>query len=109
MRKRSVFLGSLVVLLAASAVPFSAVADAAVTRHHYVRVNAAHNDHAHAANRRRGHRDGWVGRGWTGENSADNNDWMDSYYNGYGSYRGRADDFCGTIQWTLGLCGPHGP
>ncbi|MBZ9925736.1 hypothetical protein [Mesorhizobium sp. BR1-1-4] len=108
MRKRSVFLGSLVVLLAASAVLFATGADAAVTRHHYVRVTA-HNGHAHAANRGHGHRDGWVGRGWTGENSADNNDWMDSYYNGYGSYRGRADDFCGTIQWTLGLCGPHGP
>ncbi|WP_149905894.1 hypothetical protein [Mesorhizobium sp. SARCC-RB16n] len=107
MKKRSVFLGFGVWLLATSAVPFATVADAAVIRHHYVRVTTAPNGHTHAANR--GHRYRWVGNDWTADNSTDNSDWMDSYYNGYGSYRGRADDFCGTIAWTLDICSPHGP
>ncbi|UCI18842.1 hypothetical protein FJ970_27980 [Mesorhizobium sp. B2-1-8] len=107
MRKPSVFLCSLT--LATSAVPFATVADAAVVRHHYVRVTTVHNGHTHAANRRRGHRYGWVGSGWIADNSTDNSDWMGSYYNGYGSYRGYAGDFCGTIAWTLEICSPHGP
>ncbi|TPM03741.1 hypothetical protein FJ960_14795 [Mesorhizobium sp. B2-3-11] len=109
MRKPSVFLCSIVLTLATSAVPFATVADAAVTRHHYVRVTTAHNGHTRAANRGHGHRYGWVGSGWTVENSTDNSNWMDSYYNGYGSYRGYAGDFCGTIAWTLDICSPHGP
>ncbi|MEI9428291.1 hypothetical protein [Mesorhizobium sp. Cs1299R1N3] len=108
MEKRNVFLGSIVLTLATSAVPFATVAEAAVAKHHYVRVTTAHNGHTQTANRGHRPRYVWVDAGWTGENSTDNSNWMDSYYNGYGSYRGYAGDFCGTIAWTLGICSPHG-
>jgi hypothetical protein len=109
MKGQLAFISSIVLALATSAIPFATVADAAVVRHHHVHLTAAHASYTHAAHGRHGSRGGWVGGGWTGDNSATDNGWMDSYYNGYGSYQGYVGDFCGTIAWTLDLCGPHGP
>ncbi|WP_214471196.1 hypothetical protein [Mesorhizobium sp. dw_380] len=104
--KRQMMLTGAILLAAASAISFSTVADAAVARHHYVDVTIHRGDrHRHAVH----HEYVWVGGGWTGDNSSSDNGWMDSYYNGYGSYRGYVGDFCGTIAWTLDLCSPHGP
>ncbi|BAV51362.1 Uncharacterized protein MLTONO_6460 [Mesorhizobium loti] len=106
MKKQLVFVSSILLTLATSAIPFATVADAAVVRHHFVQLTAAHGGHANGGH---GGHGGWVGGGWTAENSATYNGRMDNYYNGYGSYRGDVGDFCGTIAWTLDLCGPHGP
>lgn len=108
MKRQLVFISSILLTLATSAIPF-AVADAAVARHHFVRLTAAHGDHPHAAHGRHASYGGWVSRAWTGDNWGGNDGRMDSDYNGYGSYHGYAGDFCGTIAWTRGLCGPHGP
>ncbi|BCG89903.1 MULTISPECIES: hypothetical protein [unclassified Mesorhizobium] len=106
MKRQLVFISSILLTLATSAIPFATVADAAVVKHHYVHLTAAHGGHSNGGH---GGHGGWVGGGWTGDNSATGNGWMDNYYNGYGSYHGYAGDFCGTIAWTLDLCGPHGP
>lgn len=108
MKRQLVFISSILLTLATSAIPFATVADAAVVKHHVVHFTAAHGGHANAAHSGHGGRGGWLG-GWTAENSTGDNGWMDSYYNGYGSYRGDVGDFCGTIAWTHDLCGPHGP
>jgi len=109
MKRQLVFISSILLTLAASAIPFATVADAAVVRHHFVHATAAHGGYTQAAHGGRARHGGWVGGGWTAENSATGNGWMDSYYNGYGSYHGYVGDFCGTIEWTLDLCGPHSP
>ncbi|WP_027059662.1 hypothetical protein [Mesorhizobium loti] len=111
MKRQLVFISSVVLALATSAIPLATLADAAVVRHHFIHYTAAHSGggHAHAAHG--GHANGgsWIDRGWTADNSTGDNGWMNSYYNGYGSYRGYVGDSCGTIAWTLDLCGPHGP
>lgn len=106
MKRQLVFISTILLTLATSAVPFATIADAAVVRHHFVQLTAAHGGHANGGY---GGHGGWVGGGWTAENSSTGNGRMDSYYNGYGSYHGDVGDFCGTIAWTLDLCGPHGP
>ena len=109
--KRQMMLTGAIVLAAASAISFSTAADAKVVRHHFVHHAAAHRDgkHRHAVHREYLHTGVWVGGGWTGDNWVGGDGWMNSYYNGYGSYHGYVGDFCGTIAWTLDLCGPHGP
>jgi hypothetical protein len=109
MKRQLVFVSSILLTLATSAIAFATVADAAVVRHHFIQLTAAHGGHANAAHGGHQGSGGWVGGGWTAENSATDNGRMDSYYNGYGSYHGYVGDFCGTIAWTLDLCGPHGP
>jgi len=109
MKRQLVFISSILLTLATSAIPFASVADAAVVRHHFVHVSAARGGYTQAAHGGQARHGGWVGGGWTAENSATDNGRMDSYYNGYGSYHGYAGDFCGTIAWTLDLCAPHGP
>ncbi|MBN9221522.1 MAG: hypothetical protein J0I79_26560 [Mesorhizobium sp.] len=111
MQRQIVLLGS-VALMLAGAIPLATAADAAVMkhhRHHLVRASA-HDEAGYVDATNRGHerRGGWFG-GWTAENSTSDQGWMDSFYNGYGSYRGQPGDICGTIEWTVGLCGPHGP
>ncbi|WP_137932679.1 hypothetical protein [Mesorhizobium comanense] len=112
MKRQSVFLGSIALMLVAGASPLATSANAAVikhNRHHLVgasaREGAGYTDASHRGHERRG---GWLG-GWTAENSTGDQGWMGSYYNGYGSYRGQPGDICGTIEWTIGFCGPHGP
>ncbi|MGX7871633.1 hypothetical protein ACVDG5_000725 [Mesorhizobium sp. ORM6] len=103
--KRQTMLTGVIILAAASAISFSSIADAAV-RHHFVHATTHRGDrHRHAVH----HEYVLVGDGLTGDNSAGDNGWMDSYYNGYGSYRGYVGGFCGTIAWTLDICSPHGP
>jgi hypothetical protein len=111
MKSQLVLIGSVVLTLATTAITFATVADAAVVRHHFVHFTTAHSGGGHAQAAHGGHASGgsWVGRGWTGDNWGGDNGRMDSYYNGYGSYHGYVGDFCGTIAWTLDLCGPHGP
>jgi hypothetical protein len=109
MKRRLVFISSMLLTLATSTIAFATVADAAVVRHHFVHLTVAHGGHAHAAHGRHAGHGGWVGRDWTGDNWGSNYGRMDSDYNGYGSYHGYAGGFCGTIAWTLDLCGPHGP
>ena len=109
--KWQMMLTGAVVLAAASAISLTTVADAAVARHHFVRATVYRIDrHRHAVHHHEYRHAGvWIGGGWTGDNWAGDSGWMDSYYNGYGSYHGYVGDFCGTIEWTLDLCGPHGP
>ena len=109
MKKQLILIGSILLTLATSAIPFATVADAAVVTHHFVQLTAAHGGHGHAAHGGHGGHGVWFGRGWTGDNWGGDNGRMDSDYNGYGSYHGYAGDFCGTIAWTLDLCAPHGP
>lgn len=109
MKQQMMFTG-VIILAAASAISFSSIADAAIrhhtVRHHFVHATIHHGDrHRHAVH----HEYVVVGDGLTGDNSASVNGGMDSYYNGYGSYRGYVGGFCGTIAWTLGICSPHGP
>ena len=109
MKRQLAFISSIVLALATSTIPFTAVAEAAVARHHVVHHVRGHHDSAHRHAVRAGYRHpaGWVSGGWTGDDSVSDNGWIDGYYNGYGSYDGYTGDYCGTIQWTLDLCGPH--
>ncbi|TPM40711.1 hypothetical protein [Mesorhizobium sp. B2-3-4] len=111
MKRQIMFTGAVALALTAGSIPFAAVADAAVVRHHFVHYTAAHggSSHAHAAHGQRANDGRWLDRGWTGDNSGGGDGRMDSYYNGYGSYHGYVGDFCGTLAWTLDRCGPHGP
>ena len=110
MKRQIVFISSIVLALATSATSFDTVANAAVVRHHHVHHATAHRSggHRHAVHGGYGNHSGWVRSGWTGDDCVGDNGWIDGYYNGYGSYNGYAGDYCGTIQWTLGFCGPHG-
>jgi hypothetical protein len=111
MKRQIAFITSIVLALATSAIPLTTDANAAVVRHHSVHHTAAHHGgaHRHAVRGGHGHRGGWVSGGWTGDDRVGDDGWIDGYYNGYGSYDGYAGDYCRTIQWTLDLCGPHGP
>ena len=90
MKRRLVFISSMLLTLATSTIAFATVADAAVVRHHFVHLTVAHGGHAHAAHGRHAGHGGWVGRDWTGDNWGSNYGRMDSDYNGYGSYHGYA-------------------
>lgn len=110
MKRRLMLASGAIVLAAASAISFTSIADAAAVRYHFVHTAVhRHNGHRYVVQRQHPNPRVWVGGGWTGDNWTGDNGWMDSYYNGYGSYHGFVGDFCGTIEWTLGLCGPHGP
>ena len=90
MKRQLVFISSILLTLAASSVPFATAADAAVVKHHYVHLTAAHGGHSNGGH---GGHGGWVGGGWTADNSTGGNGWMDSYYNGYGSYHSDVGGF----------------
>lgn len=113
MKRQRLVIGSIVLALATSVFPLTTAADAAVVRHHFVHHTAAHHGGAYRQVSRgdHAHRSGWVSGGWRDGAWVGYGDsgWIGSYYNGYGSYKGYAGDFCGTIQWTLDLCGPHSP
>jgi opacity protein-like surface antigen len=109
MSRQRVLTGAIVLALAASAVSFATVADAAVVKHHVVHHIAAHHDAGHHPVVRRYVRTGIPGGVFSDDDWVADNGWIDGYYNGYGDYSRYGDDYCGTIEWTLEQCGPHGP
>lgn len=117
MKRRTVFINSIMVALATSVVAFTTVADAAVVRHHFVHHTAAHLDRAHrhvARGSEHGHRGGqvggsWVRGSWIGDDQAASEGWVNSYYDSHGVYGRSGDDYCGPIQWTRDSCNFYGP
>ncbi|UDL88970.1 hypothetical protein LGH82_28360 [Mesorhizobium sp. PAMC28654] len=109
MSRQRVLTGAIVLALAASAVSLTTNADAAVVKHHLVHhVAARHNiEHRHVV--RRYVRTGAPIGGLNDDDWVADNGWIGGYYDGYGDYSRYGDDYCGTIEWTLEQCGPHGP
>ena len=109
MSRQRVFIGSVVLALTAGTFSPTASANAAVVRHHFVHHVAAHHDTGHRHVVRRYVRTGVPGGVFSGDDWVADNGWIDGYYDGYGDYSRYGDDYCGTIEWTLEQCGPHGP
>lgn len=111
MKRRTLFINSLMVALATSAVAFATVADAAVVRHHIAHHTAAHHDrvHQHAARGGDQSRGGWVRGSGIGDDQAASEGWVNSYYDSHGVYGRTGDDYCGPIQWTRDSCYFYGP
>ena len=105
MNRQRAFITSMALALAASTFSLTASADAAVVKHHLVH-HVAHHETGHHRIVRHYVRTGVPvgGDDWVADNG-----WIGGYYNGYGDYSRYGDDYCGTIEWTLEQCGPHGP